>query len=530
MRRAFVQAVRVLLLLVALLAPGSRRAVAQGQATFRGGVDLVQLTVVVLDRDRHPVTGLTAKDFTLTEGDEPRAIEAFAAIRLPDRPPVDVSAAARAREKRVVFTNDYPDEGRLVVILFDQSIPNGQPTVAARAIARAAVDALGPGDLAAVVRSATFSGEGESQDFTTDRSRLQAAIDSPFLGMTPAPPNGPSLGVDARPTLRDSVACRCGICEWETLERVADALADAPRRQKMVLFIGTDIIVQERKSDPLALCARVRDARTRALHALDRANVTVHALDPYGLETLQATASGARRVTGDANLERQGHLRVLPDYTGGRFVANTNAPERVVPAIFDESQTYYLLGFTRSPLRRGERSTDRRTIHVHVSRPGVTVRTRTGYYAAAPAARQAPAAAPATAIAGLLPRSDVPLSLRLEPDVRPGGGAGVALRLDVGTRANVAAPSRADNGLVWVPPRPGDRFNVIVGVYDERGRAVSTLHADVTAPPEAGAGRGFAWTRVIDTKPGRYEVRVGVVDAASRQSGSVYGYVEVPED
>jgi hypothetical protein len=52
-----------------------------------------------------------------------------------------------------VARNNLPDERRLPVILMDFAIPAGQMTLAARTIAHAAVDALGPNDLAAVVRS-----------------------------------------------------------------------------------------------------------------------------------------------------------------------------------------------------------------------------------------------------------------------------------------------------------------------------------------------------------------------------------------
>jgi hypothetical protein len=168
---------------------------------------------------------------------------------------------------------------------------------------------------------------------------------------------------------------------------------------------------------------------------------------------------------------------------------------------------------------------------VRVHRPGVTVRTRTGYYPASTESRPAPSTAPAAAIAGLLPRSDVPLSLGLAPELLSDGGTAMDVRLGVGLPADVArhaAPTRAD-GLAWVPPQPGDRFHVIVGVFDDRGKPVSSLHADVTAPPAAAGGVGCEWRRSLEMKPGRYEVRVGVVDAASRQAGSVYGYVDVPD-
>ena len=39
----------------------------QAQPAFRSGVDLVQVDVSVLDRDRQPVMGLTAAEFTVRE-------------------------------------------------------------------------------------------------------------------------------------------------------------------------------------------------------------------------------------------------------------------------------------------------------------------------------------------------------------------------------------------------------------------------------------------------------------------------------
>src|ERR1043165_2119879 len=57
----------------------------QPQATFQSGVDVVQVDVSVLDKDRKPVRGLTREDFTVLEDGKPRPIVAFAPVNLAEQ-------------------------------------------------------------------------------------------------------------------------------------------------------------------------------------------------------------------------------------------------------------------------------------------------------------------------------------------------------------------------------------------------------------------------------------------------------------
>jgi hypothetical protein len=88
-----------------------------------------------------------------------------------------------------VTTNRARPEGRLVVIMFDWSIRFEDQALAKR-IASAAVDQLGPDDLAAVIFSSAFSNGGVPQNFTADRARLLAAINQPFAVAMHNPPKG----------------------------------------------------------------------------------------------------------------------------------------------------------------------------------------------------------------------------------------------------------------------------------------------------------------------------------------------------
>ncbi|MCC7043051.1 MAG: VWA domain-containing protein [Acidobacteria bacterium] len=517
--------VRLLLTLLLILCAGVSLPLnitrAQSQSAFRTGVDLVQLDVVVLDRNRQPVTGLTAADFTITEEGQSREIQAFAAITLPGPAPATGAAAWTRDVAPDVATNAIPDEGRLAVIMLDHAIPAGAMTVTAKAIARATVDALGQNDLAAVVRSTPIAGEGLSQNFTANRALLKEAIDSPFMGLTNGPPNGPTLGVDKVPSIDgESPYCPCGVCQWYAMERIANALSEVVGRHKAFFFIGRQILVNEAPTpDPKNTCdVLVADARDRTLRALDRANMTVHSLDPSGLETLAATASGGRRLGGPANLERQSNLGVLPAYTGGRVVLNTNAPESFLPEIFNESSAYYLIGFARSD---DGRPGIRRNIRIRVNRPSVTVRNRVGYYPPSTAATEdAPVDPTTAALTDLLPKKDLPLTLGLTPRFQPDGTPHVAVLL----------------GLDSAPPESEQQkasfFDVTIGVFDSKARmkGAERQTIEVPAPTLAAAARPVETLTHISLDPDRYELRVAITDVATETTGTVHGYVTVPED
>jgi hypothetical protein len=59
---------------------------AQAQAPqFKSGVEVVRFDVVVLDKARHPIGGLTADDFHVTENGKPVRIRASTSSRISGR-------------------------------------------------------------------------------------------------------------------------------------------------------------------------------------------------------------------------------------------------------------------------------------------------------------------------------------------------------------------------------------------------------------------------------------------------------------
>ena len=345
--------------------------------TFRTSVDVVELDVTVLDKDRHPVKGLTAADFTVLERGKPQAIVAFTSIDVPA--PTQVSAPWMRDAPLDVVSN--ADNRRLVTIVMDDAYTKLEPDIMKRAkqIARNAVDQLGPSDLASIV----FTFLGRAQNFTADRTQLLAAIDS----YTPKTIRGDPPAV-CLPRHRS--------CDVETVATVASTLLTAPPGRKIVILISGGRGFTFGEMDDPSSRNESRELGEMFTN-LQRANATVYAFDAHGLEVGQGPNSS---------------LYSFAESTGGRAFVNTNDPASYVGGAFLESSTYYLVGFQSSDLR-----TDGgfRKIEVKVNRPGLEVRTRTGYYAPKKAASR-----PAGALINGLPSGDLPLHVTAAPFAVPG--------------------------------------------------------------------------------------------------------------
>jgi VWFA-related protein len=478
--------------------------------TFRSAVDLVDVDVSVLDRNRLPVLGLEASDFTVIEDGTVQPIVAFSAVRLPSRemPP----ARWMAEVASDVLTNTFPREGRLVALLIDRSVaPEHSPV--ARSFAEAAIDELRPGDLAAIA----FAASGVPQNFTADRARLRRTLQQPFVDLPAA---------QAR-TYSD---CNCGTCTLDSISRVAEAMSQVRQRRKMLFIISSRIAVHSNGA-----CSGVlTDRRRRAMRALEEGNVTVHVFDPSGLQTLAPSASVRSFPPNrgiQAHLRRTGDLQILPEHTGGRYVTNAARPSDPAAQLFRESDSYYVLGFQP---RSAGRQPQFRSIQVKVNRPQVTLQARRGYYSKAAATRDTttlPSSVPESlraAINGLWPSTAVPMTMNLIPLAKPALD-GAVLAVTVHVRQEVNQPDSMGLDL----PRPGSptRFSVLAGAFDPGGRATAFDRQTLMVTPTQAGDRVGEYQAVLSLglEPGRYEIRAAVQDETLERTGSVYGYVDIPD-
>ena len=310
-------------------------AVQEPAPTFRGGVDLVDIDVSVLDHDRLPVEGLRASDFQVFENGRLRPIVTFAPVSLPRREMP--TARWMVQTSPDVVTNDLSATGRLVALVIDQSIASEHIPIV-REVAMSSIDELRPGDLAAVL----YTAFGVPQGFTADRRLLVEAIERPFGVLDPA---------DAP----ERAECMCGACSLETVAQVAESLEDVRQRRRVLIYIGSEL-----RAFATGPCTGfLEPARLRALRALDAANMTVHVFDPTGLESSSPTASNriaSPRAIAARNLARRNNLMHLPDHTGGRTELS-NDPKRAVAATFRESTSTTCSASSPTTARRGGTTT-----------------------------------------------------------------------------------------------------------------------------------------------------------------------------
>lgn len=491
-------------------------AAAQGgeqSVVFRGETSLILTDVVVLDKDRRPVRGLTAADFVILEDGRRRPVVAVSAIDIPGRtespvPGEPAEASRRPPTSIRTSTNQIPAAGRLVVIMMDRTIQMEGPTLVAKRIANQVIAELGPGDFAAVVRSTGFGTEGKSQSFTNDQDRLRAVVDGQFVGLV-NPPQMNSSGLIRPPqaNLLDTGDCPCGLCVLERIARVADSMAAERSRHKAIFWIGSAMVLQDRPGVSMR-CPALKEHRDRAMRALATANVTIHVLDPSGLESLSKMADafpGDRRRTGAENLERQADLAVLPAHTGGRTVLNRNDPEEAVPQIFRESSSYYLLGFTPTDPGNLDR---RRKVEIRVNRAGVDVRVRSSVYA--PSAPVAARSSLEHLVAGILPSPGLPMKMEVTSSYDDEGKSQASIALHVAPVRGAHAGGNSTANLIAVALN-GQGNVVLTARQQLRLSATSDTTAVLRLP----------------LPPGDYEVRVGVEDAASNVGGSVYETITV---
>jgi hypothetical protein len=119
---------------------------------FRAGVDVFELEVSVVDRNREPVRGLPVGSFTVLENGVAQRVVSFQEVEFPE---FETASDAPSEIAPDVTNRRYVDRRLFVIVMDDWGLTSTgsslRTVLESKAVARSIVEQLGPLDLAAVI-------------------------------------------------------------------------------------------------------------------------------------------------------------------------------------------------------------------------------------------------------------------------------------------------------------------------------------------------------------------------------------------
>jgi VWFA-related protein len=341
-RRSIVSFVPVALLCAAALS-------AQEQTAALRDASRIHLDVVVTAKSGPPVSGLQQQDFTLLDNKSPREITSFRAIA-GNQAPVEVVLvvdAVNADYQTVAYEREQIDK----VLRSDG------------------------GHLRQAMALAFFTDTGTQiqEGFSTDGNGLSSLLENYTVGLRNVRRSTGVYGAEERFKL-----------SLQALDMLTAREAGRPGR-KLVLWVSpgwplltgprTDLDSKQEQqifADVVGLSTRLRQAR-----------ITLYSINPLGADESQVRASyyeefvkGVKEPSKvePANLA----LQVLATQSGGLALDFNNDVAGLLRKCLADTQAYYEITFD-PPLP--DRRDEYHQLEIKVGKPGLTARTRQGYYA-----------------------------------------------------------------------------------------------------------------------------------------------------
>lgn len=546
--------------------------------------NLVQFDAVVTDKQGHPVTDLRPEDFEVFANGRKQEVTNFSYISTETgthaaaAPPAAPTRHADKTAPPVPPARLKPGQVRRTVALVVDDLGTSFESLAyvRRALKKFVDEQMQPGDLVAIMR--TSAGMGALQQFTSDKQMLYRAVErvrwypqgrsgiSAFAPMEPPPlrpdiPNGnpndggngnrnssdgdnkttdPSADLD---DLRDQVF---SVGTLGAVNFIVRGMEELPGRKSVIMFTDGFSILD--RKDP-SKRQRVLDNLRRLIDLANRASVVIYTVDARGLPVLGLTAADntgggmspqefQQRIQeqlkqrSDSYHDTQDGPRFLAEQTGGFFIHDNNDLGGAVHRVLEDQKGYYLIGFRPDQsvfeTIRGRRHFN--SLQVKLKRPGLRVRTRSGFIgvtdAEARPVRRTRVEQLVGALASPFASGDVRLRLTSLLGGDPAGGALVSSLMHI-DMSNVNFTDEPDGWHKAV-------LDVIALTFGEEGQVVDqqdrteTLRVRKQAFDAVRRDGLVYMLQVPVKKPGAYQLRVAVRDAATEKLGSASQFIEVP--
>jgi VWFA-related protein len=552
--------------LLALPLPGSAAPQQPDLPRIPGAsAEVVRVDAVVTDGKGRYVTDLAAADFELTEDGKRQDVTNFQYVVTGGAAPAPVAPDPLAPPVAPAVT--AAGARRTIAIVVDDLSFTFEGLVRARGMLSRLIDEqLGPGDLAAIVR--TGGGIGNLQQFTSDKLLLHAAargippslarlgalnVSLPARPGEAAPPPAPGRG-EATPTVAGEPLrggafgeASAGLGAYlkqaggeysvhralgtiTVFHQVVKALARMPGRKSLVL-LSEGFAVTDGQGDR----SRVDDQLRALAEQANRGSVVVYTLDPGGLSTLQGLPgqmpSGAagpgglipiHAATAAQREARTGAIR-LAEATGGLSVFDSNDLDAAVGRVFADQQGYYLIGYQPAGTAGGDRL---HRLDIKVQRRGLRVRSRRAFASGGPRP-EAPATDSFTdALYSPFAATEIPIKLTVLYNQEARTGAFLRCLVHVDAR-QLTLEEGADGARTA-------RVEAAVVAVEASGRVAQRAGGTYAfaLPRESAAAavdNGLVVTLDLPVEGGPHQVRTAIRDTASARAGSASQFVSVPD-
>ncbi len=531
---------------------------------------LVVVDVVATNNKGEAITDLKSEDFTVLEDGAEQKVRAFNLQMPVHEPPQDAQQLAKLADNVSTNIPRYNVNNALNVILLDalntglgnqaymrdemlrylKTIPTGQPV---------AVYTLG--------RKLTLL-----QDFTSDpeilrKAALNLKAESSRLQENPLGGTGaqilPTGFVDAGLVPAQMVANMDRFLKEETgqmqdmrvtitleaLRSIARALAGYPGR-KNLLWISEAFPLDVNPEAALigpAPHSYTSDLARVADNLID-AQVAVYPIDARGLTnspTFDPASTGVDQLgrsmganggrlqssisSGDEDLmSAHATMQEMAEKTGGRAYYNRNDLDAAIRSGIADGSTYYTLAYY--PENKDWNGKFRK-IQVKAKRPGVKLRYRLGYFAVDPKSFATQNAKLQVALFNEAMNIDYPISTGLHfmaGVIQPSESTQNKLRLNFAIDPHALSIDNGADGVRHATVECG------VAVYDEKGKfltmAVNVFKAEMTTEIYTRVMKSqLPCQHLIDLKPGKYLLRLGVRDAQTGLIGTSNARVTIAE-
>lgn len=551
--------------------------------------NLIQVDVTVTDQNGKTVTGLRREDFEVFENGEKQDLSNFSFVSNMVR-----EATLAGAENATVVEADGAKPAppltagqvrRTIAVVIDDLNLSYESTFHTREALRKFVNRqMQPGDLVAIIR--TSGGVGALQQFTSDKRILLAAVEKIRWN-----PLG-SAGVEAIATsatdgediteytqlntgngnaaLRPEMTARISgrrrpnlttektslyhksraheeaqegmnaISSLSTIRYIINGMSELPGRKAMMLFSDGFRIsgsANGRSESTLAFMRHVIDSANRA-------SVVVYTFDTKGLRPMGFQASDNLVETYETKRDEKSAERLIntqgsqegltyfAGQTGGKALINSNNLNGGIERVLEEQSGYYLLGYQPDADYFDPAKRKFNKLEVKVTRPGLKVSYRSGFFNSIGNDVISPAAVTgearlAKALTSPFVTNDIAVNVSALYADDPVDGAFIRSFVHIDAR-NLKFTADPEG---WQKAT----FDIAAVTFGDNGMPVEkkeTKYTIKTKGPtyEAMMRNGFVYVLIMPVKQsGTYQYRVALRDEDTGKIGSASQIIEIPD-